>query len=76
MARLTDHDCSYRAHPDWVKVILIRKVEDIAAIGIESKNKPERFEQAFEDVPKDVWHVFTDPAECRKIVDKAVASTS
>ncbi|KAK7755806.1 hypothetical protein SLS62_002091 [Diatrype stigma] len=65
----------YRTHPDWVKVILIRKVEDIAAIGIESKNKPERFEEAFEDVPKDVWHVFTNPAECTTIIDKAVASS-
>lgn len=66
----------YRTYPGWVKVILIRKVEDIAAIGIDSKNKPERFEEAFEDVPKEVWHVFTDPAECTKIIDDAVASTS
>ncbi|RYP38613.1 hypothetical protein DL767_002549 [Monosporascus sp. MG133] len=66
----------YRTYPDWVKVILIRKVEDIAAIGIDAKNQPERFEEAFEGVPKDVWHVFTDPAECTKIVDNAVASAS
>ncbi|KAI3320575.1 hypothetical protein HD806DRAFT_524611 [Xylariaceae sp. AK1471] len=51
----------YRRYPHWVKVILIRKVEDIAAIGIEAKNEPERFEKAFKDVPRDVWHVFTDP---------------
>ncbi|KAI0424621.1 hypothetical protein F5Y09DRAFT_335609 [Xylaria sp. FL1042] len=50
----------YRRYPQWVKTILIRKVEDIAAIGIESKNEPERFEKAFEGVPRDVWHVFTD----------------
>ncbi|RYP49530.1 hypothetical protein DL768_004796 [Monosporascus sp. mg162] len=66
----------YRTYPDWVKVILIRKVEDIAAIGIDSKNQPERFQEAFEGVPKDVWHVFTDPAECTKIIDNAVASAS
>ncbi|RYP00255.1 hypothetical protein DL764_006554 [Monosporascus ibericus] len=66
----------YRTYPDWVKVILIRKVEDIAAIGIDSKNQPERFEEAFEGIPKDVWHVFTDPAECAKIIDNTVASAS
>ncbi|RYP72754.1 hypothetical protein DL769_004370 [Monosporascus sp. CRB-8-3] len=66
----------YRTYPDWVKVILIRKVEDIAAIGIDAKNQPERFEEAFEGVPKDVWHVFTDPAECTRIIDNAVASAS
>ncbi|KAI0515143.1 hypothetical protein F5B22DRAFT_636693 [Xylaria bambusicola] len=51
----------YRKYPQWVKVILIRKVEDIAAVGIESKNEPERFEKAFEGVPRDAWHVFSDP---------------
>ncbi|KAI8625082.1 hypothetical protein F5Y19DRAFT_467329 [Xylariaceae sp. FL1651] len=56
----------YRKHPDWVKVILIRKVEDIAAIGIEAKNEPDRFEKAFEGIPRDVWHVFTDPETCKK----------
>lgn len=63
---------SYRAFPDWIKVILIRKVTDIAAIGIESKNEPERFEKAFKDVPRSVWHVFDDPAECYPIIRNAV----
>ncbi|KAI1272125.1 hypothetical protein F5Y07DRAFT_380931 [Xylaria sp. FL0933] len=63
----------YRRYPQWVKTILIRKVEDIAAIGIESKNEPERFEKAFEGVPRDVWHVFTDAEECRKIVEDVVS---
>ncbi|KAI8958295.1 hypothetical protein F5Y11DRAFT_360149 [Daldinia sp. FL1419] len=54
----------YRAHPSWIKVILIRKVEDVAAIGIEAKNEPERFEKAFKDVPRNIWHVFSDPSEC------------
>lgn len=62
----------YRTFPGWVKVILIRKVEDIAAIGIEAKNEPERFEKAFRDVPRGVWHVFSDPAECKKLVQDAV----
>ena len=25
------------------------------------KNKPERFEKAFEGVPRDIWRLFTDP---------------
>lgn len=65
----------YRAYPGWVKVILIRKVEDIAAIGIEVKNEPERFEKAFKDVPRDVWHVFSDPAECNKIIQDTVSKS-
>ncbi|KAI0545386.1 hypothetical protein F4679DRAFT_561500 [Xylaria curta] len=63
----------YRRYPQWVKAILIRKVEDIAAIGIEAKNEPERFEKAFKDVPRDVWHVFSDPETCRKVVEDAVS---
>ncbi|KAI1823926.1 hypothetical protein F4861DRAFT_531286 [Xylaria intraflava] len=57
----------YRRYPGWVKAIFIRKVEDIAAIGIAEKNEPERFEQAFQGVPKDVWHVFTEAETCVKI---------
>ncbi|KAI0484047.1 hypothetical protein GGR56DRAFT_6817 [Xylariaceae sp. FL0804] len=64
----------YRKYAGWVKVILIHKVTDIAALGIEAKNEPERFEKAFKDVPRDVWHVFTDPAECLQIVEDAVAN--
>lgn len=62
----------YRAFPGWVKVILIRKVDDIAAIGIEAKNEPKRFEKAFEDIPKEVWHVFDDAKECYKILETAI----
>ncbi|KAI1371755.1 hypothetical protein F4677DRAFT_456962 [Hypoxylon crocopeplum] len=61
----------YRSYPGWVKVILIRKVEDIAAIGIEAKNEPERFEKAFEGVPRDIWHVFSDPTECNRFIQDA-----
>jgi hypothetical protein len=53
-------------------MILIRKVTDIAAIGIEEKNEPERFEKAFQDVPRDRWHVFEDPKECHEILEKVV----
>ena len=50
-------------------MILIRKVTDIAALGIKDKNEPERFEKAFEDVPKAKWHVFEDPAECYRLIE-------
>lgn len=63
----------WRAYPGWVQVILIRKVTDIAAVGIEAKNEPARFEKAFEGIPRHVWHVFEDPAECYKIIEDAVA---
>lgn len=64
---------SYRKFPGWVKLILIRKVEDIAAIGIEGKNEPQRFEAAFKDVPRDAWHVFTSPTECDELIQSVVA---
>jgi phosphatidate phosphatase APP1 len=41
-----------RAFPGWIKLVLIRKVTDIAAIGIEAKNEPKRFEEAFAGVPR------------------------
>jgi phosphatidate phosphatase APP1 len=63
----------YRAFPGWVKVILIRKVTDIASVGIEAKNDPERFEMAFKDVPKNVWHVFESPSECYEVIKNAVS---
>ncbi|TLD10317.1 hypothetical protein PgNI_06698 [Pyricularia grisea] len=64
----------YRGNPGWVKLILIRKVTDIAAVGIESKNEPKRFEEAFEDVPQEAWHVFEDPAECQKHIERVMAA--
>ncbi len=64
---------SYRKFPGWVKLILIRKVTDISALGIEAKNEPQRFEAAFKDVPKSAWHVFEDPTECYKLVQDVVA---
>ncbi|KAH8198473.1 hypothetical protein TruAng_007356 [Truncatella angustata] len=66
----------YRAFPGWVMVILIRKVTDIAAIGIEAKNEPERFEKAFKGVPREKWHVFEHPAECRSILQKVVNTST
>ncbi|CAK7234782.1 hypothetical protein SBRCBS47491_009066 [Sporothrix bragantina] len=64
----------YRTYPGWVGLIMIRKVTDIAALGMAEKNEPERFEKAFEGVPKSVWHVFEDPKECYELVQQALAS--
>ena len=33
-------------------MVLIRKVTDIASVGIKEKNEPERFEKAFAGVPR------------------------
>ncbi|PHH85927.1 hypothetical protein CDD83_10988 [Cordyceps sp. RAO-2017] len=63
----------YRTAPGWIKLILIRKVTDVAAVGIEEKNERERFERAFEDVPSDVWHIFEDASECVEIIKAAIA---
>lgn len=41
-----------RAFPQWIKLVLIRKVTDVAAVGIEEKNEPKRFEKAFDGVPR------------------------
>jgi hypothetical protein len=65
--------CSYDKYRDWVKLILIRRVDDIASVGIEDKNKPARFEKAFKHVPGGVWHVFDEPEECYQIIQDAVA---
>jgi hypothetical protein len=54
-------------------LILIRKVTDIAAVGIQEKNDPKRFEDAFQGIPTDAWHVFEKPEECYQIIKDAVA---
>ncbi|KAL3425225.1 hypothetical protein PVAG01_04506 [Phlyctema vagabunda] len=62
----------YRKNKGWVHLILIRKVTDIAAIGIEAKNEPERFEKAFKGVPKNLWHTFETPEECYQILNETI----
>jgi len=64
-----------RMFPGWIKLILIRKVTDISAIGIQEKNEPQRFEKAFEDIPRELWHVFEDPVECQELIHKVVSAT-
>ncbi|EEU42530.1 uncharacterized protein NECHADRAFT_60869 [Fusarium vanettenii 77-13-4] len=66
----------YRAFPHWIKMILIRKATDVASFGIEEKNQTERFEKAFKGVPREAWHVFEDPSECRRIVRDVVRKRS
>ena len=63
--------CRYRKDPKWVRLILIRRVENIAEVGLEEKNDASRFEKAFKDVPDNVWHVFRDAEECYKLIDEA-----
>jgi phosphatidate phosphatase APP1 len=53
----------YRDHPDWIKAIFIRKVTGVSEMDSTEKNSDERFQKAFDGVPKSVWHVFEDPAE-------------
>lgn len=72
----------YRHDPNWIKAIFIRKVQnvteitDVATPGDDEKkrNAPERFEKAFEGVPKDVWHVFDKADELYAKVDGLVAA--
>ncbi|KAJ0165881.1 Phosphatidate phosphatase APP1 [Colletotrichum tanaceti] len=63
----------YRELKGWVKLILIRKVTDIAAVGISAKNEPERFEKAFKNIPRDDWFVFENPVDCNKIIRDTIA---
>lgn len=66
----------YNKFPGWVYLILIRKVTDIAAVGIEEKNEPQRFEKAFKGVAKDAWYVFESPEECYDIIKNVVVRDS
>jgi phosphatidate phosphatase APP1 len=63
----------YRKFPGWVGAIFIRKVKDVEPMDESEKNKPERFEKAFKDVPTSVWTVFEDPKELAAKVDALVA---
>lgn len=54
-------------------MILIRKVTDTSAVGIEAKNDPDRFEEAFKDIPRHKWYVFESPEEAKQVISRAVA---
>lgn len=63
----------YRRQSKWIGAIFIRKVTGVAEMDEGEKNKPERFEKAFRDVPRSVWYVFEDPSELYAKVDELVA---
>lgn len=57
----------YHRYPGWIHAIIIRKVTDVS--HMEEKNKPERFETAFKDIPPEAWTVFEDTKELYDFVD-------
>lgn len=46
----------------------------MAELNSTGKNEDQRFEKAFQDVPKSVWRTFEDPAELYAAVDALKAS--
>ncbi|KAI9807978.1 MAG: hypothetical protein M1825_005285 [Sarcosagium campestre] len=62
----------YRQYPGWVKKIYIRKVMDVAEMIGTDKNTDGRFEEAFKNVPRDVWQTFEDPTEIFASVESLV----
>ncbi|KAF2247143.1 actin filament organization protein-like protein App1-like protein [Trematosphaeria pertusa] len=66
----------YRRHPKWIGAIFIRKVTGVAEMDESTKNDPERFKKAFDDVPRNVWHVFEDPNELYTKVDALVQTAT
>lgn len=50
--------------------IFIRKVSGVNPKLEEKLNAPERFEKAFEGIPRDVWKVFVDGSEIMDEVPK------
>lgn len=54
----------------WIRKVFIRKVVDVSEMEGSEKNKEERFEKAFKDVPREVWRVFEDPKELYEEVEK------
>lgn len=45
------------------------EVDVLPGQGNEERNKPERFEKAFKDVPRDAWFVFKEPEELYEKID-------
>jgi hypothetical protein len=61
----------YHRYPGWIGAIFIRRVLDAGGLG--EKNKDERFEKAFKDVPKGVWLVFETTEDLHRSVDELAA---
>ena len=51
----------FKRYPGWIHAIYIRVVEGDPHMS--EKNKPERFEKAFDGVPSHIWRLFTNPQE-------------
>ncbi|KAI1949730.1 hypothetical protein LOZ57_002205 [Ophidiomyces ophidiicola] len=58
----------YQKHSQWIKAIFIRKVTGLP--HMDEQNSPERFEEAFKNVPKTVWKVFEEPEELNESIDE------
>ncbi|KAI9734019.1 MAG: hypothetical protein M1834_002676 [Cirrosporium novae-zelandiae] len=55
----------YRKHPTWIKGIFIRRVNGFWDNPEErqKKNSTDRFQEAFKDIPRELWKVFDEPTE-------------
>lgn len=60
---------AYRKHTKWIGAIYIRKVTGVAEMDEGKKNTPERFDEAFKGVPKNIWYVFEDPQELYPLIN-------
>ncbi|KAI1978791.1 hypothetical protein LOZ51_005510 [Ophidiomyces ophidiicola] len=58
----------YQKHSQWVKAIFIRKVTGLP--HMDEQNSPERFEEAFKNIPKTAWKVFEEPEELNESIDE------
>ncbi|KAF3491004.1 actin patch protein 1 [Arthroderma uncinatum] len=65
---------AYKKHDGWIKAIYIRKVTDVGNMG--DRNDPERFEKAFEGIPRSVWRVFEHADELSALVDELKSQPS
>ena len=69
-----------RRYPGWIGAVFIRRVSGVVepgdgvlpGRGDDERNKPERFEKAFEGVDKGLWYVFDEPGEVRERIDRLV----
>ncbi|KAF2461749.1 actin filament organization protein-like protein App1-like protein [Lineolata rhizophorae] len=65
----------YRKYPKWIRAIYIRRVSGQMEMDQSHKNENQRFEEAFRDIPKEIWHVFDDPRELYAKVDQLASAS-
>lgn len=58
----------HRTYPGWIRAIFIRRVTN--APHMERNNTPERFDKAFNGIPRHAWRVFERPEELDELVDQ------